>query len=91
MPIDPLTVTKRRARHGTNEHSRAAEAIPGAGTERPGRHVVDQIAGDAFTERGGQPGADHGPDRADQAASGRGRFRKRKKSYVKPIVMAVAA
>ena len=71
MPIDPLTVTKRRARHGTNEHSRAAEAIPGAGTERPGRHVVDQIAGDAFTERGGQPGADHGPDRADQAASGR--------------------
>lgn len=57
--------------NGTDKHSRTTAALPGTGVERPGRHLVDQIAGDAFTKRGGQPGTDHRPDRADQAPSGR--------------------
>ena len=57
--------------NGTDKHSRMTAALPGTGAERPRRHVADQIAGNAFTERGGQPGTDHGEDRADQAPSGR--------------------
>ena len=57
--------------NGTDKHSRMTAALPGTGAERPRRHVADKIAGDAFPERGGQPGTDHGEDRADQAPSGR--------------------
>ena len=69
-PASRYTVTKRRARNGTNEHGRTAEAIQRAGAERPGRHLVDQVTNDVVTGSGDRPFADHDDDRADETAGG---------------------
>jgi hypothetical protein len=44
-----VTLKQKGASHGSNEHGGAAETIPGSSAERPGRHLVDQVANDVVS------------------------------------------
>ena len=65
-----VTLKRKGARHGGDDHGRAAATIPGTSNERPGRHLVDQASNDVVTGSGNRPFVDHDDDRADEAAGG---------------------
>jgi hypothetical protein len=65
-----VTLKRKGARHGGDDHGRPAATIPGTSNERPGWHLADQTANHVVTGSGDRPFADHDDDRADEAPGG---------------------